>query len=114
KGLGFVIEMEAGLPESMASDRQLVEQILNNLLANALKFTERGQVAFRLARPEPSWRGRLRAEQAIALILSDTGPGIAPEHQRRIFAPFEQVESSSDRKHGGTGLGLAIAREFAT
>ena len=116
KRLNFVVEIAPGLPDAIATDRQRLGQILNNLLGNAFKFTDHGQVALRIDRPGPDVRfGRddLRAERTIAFAVSDTGMGIAPEHQERIFAPFEQVEAASDRRHGGTGLGLSIARELA-
>lgn len=115
KGLGFVVEVAPGLPASIATDRQRAAQVLNNLLANAIKFTEAGEVALRIGRPAPGAslaRPDLRAETAIAFTVSDTGVGIAPEHWERVFAPFEQVEAASDRRYGGTGLGLSIAREL--
>jgi CheY-like chemotaxis protein len=86
------------------------------LLANAIKFTEHGEVALRIGRPQPGAlfdRDDLRIDGTVAFAVSDTGVGIAPEHRVRVFAPFEQVEASSDRRYGGTGLGLSIARALA-
>jgi len=116
KGLDFVVEVSPEVPETIATDSQRLQQILTNLLANAIKFTERGKVTFRLESPEPDVRFRrddLRADRAVAFAVSDTGVGIAPEHRERIFFPFEQVDTASDRRYGGTGLGLAISRELA-
>jgi two-component system chemotaxis sensor kinase CheA len=106
KGLALVVDVAPGLPEEIATDRQRLTQILDNLLANAIKFTEHGEVALRF--------GTSQAGTRLAIAVADTGVGIAPEHRERVFAPFEQVESSSDRRYGGTGLGLTIARELAS
>ena len=117
KGLKFVIEVSPELPEIVATDRQRLDQILNNLIGNAIKFTDRGQVALQVARPGPHQRpqrGDLDPARTLLFAVSDTGIGIPPEFQQRIFEPFEQVESRSDRRYGGTGLGLPIARELAT
>ncbi|MES1165877.1 MAG: response regulator, partial [Verrucomicrobiota bacterium] len=116
KGLHLVIGKADGLPETILTDRQRLEQILNNLLANAIKFTERGQVTLRIDRPPAGvkfHREDLQPADAIALAVTDTGLGVAPENQDRIFAPFEQVDAAPDRRYGGTGLGLNIARELA-
>jgi signal transduction histidine kinase/ActR/RegA family two-component response regulator len=106
KKLEFSVSIDARLPAQIESDRRRVEQILNNLLGNAIKFTERGKVTLRLASPpeDPS---------LLALEIADTGMGIPLEHQGRIFAAFEQLDASADRRHGGSGLGLSIARELS-
>jgi CheY-like chemotaxis protein len=116
KGLAFEIEIGPDLPEVITTDRQRLDQILNNLLGNALKFTSHGKVAIRIVRPPagaPFRSNGLAADRAIAFEVRDTGVGIAPADQERVFAPFEQVEASPDRRYGGTGLGLSIAREIA-
>jgi CheY-like chemotaxis protein/HAMP domain-containing protein len=116
KGIGFRIEVAPGLPAVVATDRQRLERILVNLLGNALKFTERGEVVLRVMRPAAPiaiGRGTLDPATTIAFAVSDTGIGIPPGAQQRIFAPFEQAEARADRRYGGTGLGLAIARESA-
>ncbi|HKU43414.1 MAG TPA: response regulator [Polyangiales bacterium] len=116
KGLELIVELDPSLPEQFASDPQRVQQILNNLLGNALKFTQRGKVTLRFGRPAPDVQLRqaeLDVHDTLAISVADTGVGIAPEHQERIFAPFEQAEASQDRRYGGTGLGLSIARELA-
>ena len=116
KKLEFRVRIGESLPASIETDAQRVQQIVNNLLANAIKFTQRGQVSLEIRAPragERLGRAELEPERAVVISVSDTGVGIAPEHQERIFAPFEQVEAASDRRFGGTGLGLTIARELA-
>jgi CheY-like chemotaxis protein/signal transduction histidine kinase len=108
KGLRFAVEIAPGLPDTLTTDRRRVEQILNNLLGNAIKFTGAGEVALRIG------PALLRNERAVAFAVSDTGVGVAPEHQERIFSPFEQVDGAIDRRYGGTGLGLSISRELAS
>ncbi|MFO0746697.1 MAG: response regulator [Myxococcota bacterium] len=117
KGLSLVVEVAPDLPAQIRSDQQRVDQILTNLLGNAVKFSTSGTVALRIRRPGAETRFQrpeLRAEGTIALAVSDTGPGIAPRDRERIFAPFEQLDAKSDRRYGGTGLGLGLARELAT
>jgi CheY-like chemotaxis protein/Skp family chaperone for outer membrane proteins len=116
KGLRLATEVAATVPASISTDRQRVEQILNNLLANAIKFTPRGEVTLAIRRPDPDVtfrRDDLRPDHTVALVVSDTGLGIAAGDQERIFAPFEQVDAAPDRRYGGTGLGLNIAKELA-
>ncbi len=115
KGLGFRIERGEGLPSSLVTDRQRITQVLNNLIGNAIKFTERGEVSVRVYRPDATpARADLRDRPRIAFDVKDSGIGVRPEHRARIFEPFEQADPSTGRKHGGTGLGLAIVREIAT
>ena len=111
KSLGFTVEVAPDAPPRITTDRQRLEQVLNNLLGNAIKFTARGQVALRIGRP-PSGGGGRRADETVAFSVSDTGVGIAPADRERIFTPFEQVDTAIDRRYGGTGLGLSIAREM--
>ncbi len=116
KKLDFVVEVVPGLPETIITDGRRVEQILNNLVGNAIKFTEQGSVTLRIGKPAPTARLALNQplDRLIAISVTDTGIGIAPADQLRIFAPFEQLEASPDRRYGGTGLGLAIARQLAS
>jgi signal transduction histidine kinase/CheY-like chemotaxis protein/HAMP domain-containing protein len=103
KGLELHVAILPGTPATITSDKQRIEQILDNLLGNAIKFTEAGSVSLEVG----------SAAGGVAFRVVDTGIGIAPEQQDRIFAPFEQVDAKPDRRYGGTGLGLAIARELA-
>ncbi|CAM2063910.1 Response regulator [Sulfidibacter corallicola] len=95
--------MDASLPDVLADENRLF-QIMHNLVGNAIKFTEQGAVT---VTAEPL-DGRLR------ISVSDTGIGIAPEAQERVFETFEQADGSVSRTHGGTGLGLAIVRQLVT
>ncbi|HEX8695013.1 MAG TPA: ATP-binding protein [Longimicrobium sp.] len=100
---GLALEMEAGGAGRLRTDAGLVRQILTNLLGNSIKFTEAGAV-----------RVRTRREgETVTVEVEDTGPGIAPQHQDRVFEAFFQVDPSTTRKEGGTGLGLALSRDFA-
>jgi len=117
RGLEFAIEVAPAAPLSVTTDRQLLHQILRNLLANAFKFTERGRVELRI---EPAPAGLPfgsasleRASAVIAFAVSDTGIGISSEQLGRIFEAFQQADTSITRKYGGTGLGLTISREYA-
>ena len=107
KGLEFIVD--AGpLPPNLRGDPTRLQQALLNYTTNAVKFTERGRIILRVAPVEES-------ESAVLLRfeVQDTGMGIAPEAQSRLFASFEQADSSTARMHGGTGLGLAITRKLA-
>ncbi|HKO53725.1 MAG TPA: response regulator [Polyangiaceae bacterium] len=117
KSLRLVIAVEPGCPPSIVTDPQRVERILTNLLGNAIKFTDRGEVTLRIGRPSPFvqfTRPELNAKSCLALTVSDTGIGIAADAQERVFSPFEQLESHANRRYSGTGLGLAISRESVT
>jgi signal transduction histidine kinase/CheY-like chemotaxis protein len=115
KGLSFDVTIADDVPRAIFTDGQRLGQILTNLVGNAVKFTSRGGVRLAVRRPDPSVEFRaLRRETTIAFAVSDTGSGIAPEDQERIFEPFEQGDGAANRRHGGTGLGLAISRELAT
>jgi len=116
KGVAFRVEVADDLPATLVTDRQRLERILVNLLGNALKFTERGQITLRVGRPSkavPVGGGELEPNASVAFAVTDTGIGIPQSAQERIFAPFEQAEARADRRYGGTGLGLSIARESA-
>jgi signal transduction histidine kinase/DNA-binding NarL/FixJ family response regulator len=107
KGLLYVREFDADLPPAIVADGKRLEQVLLNLLGNAVKFTARGRVVLRvqcLASPDPG-RVRLRFE------AEDTGIGIAPEQLPALFRPFEQAAEVQSR-YGGTGLGLAISQQL--
>jgi len=114
--LAFHIELRQGLPETLPTDPQRLQQILNNLLSNAFKFTEKGKVEFvaeiATAGWSPSNEALHRASQVVAFRVLDTGIGIPVEKQNTIFEPFTQADGSTSRKFGGTGLGLSICREL--
>jgi len=104
KGVAFRITVDSGLPPEIVTDEQRLSQILKNLLSNAFKFTERGEVELQL---RPGGQDRIR------IAVRDTGIGIAPEQQEVIFNAFQQANGSIARTYGGTGLGLSISRELA-
>ena len=108
KGLRLLVHVDAEAPHLLRGGRQHLRQILINLVANAVKFTERGHVALRV--------GLMRVEDKVSLLrfdIADTGAGIAPEAQASIFQSFTQADGATNRRFGGTGLGLAIVRELA-
>jgi CheY-like chemotaxis protein/HAMP domain-containing protein len=109
RGLRLAVEVAAEVRTTIVTDRQRVEQILNNLLGNAIKFTERGEVTLRVSTAATALSSQ---RDGVVFAVSDTGLGIAPADQVRIFAPFEQVDAAIDRRYGGTGLGLSISREL--
>jgi signal transduction histidine kinase len=107
KGLRFVCDMPADLPPAAEGDERRLRQVLLNLVGNAVKFTDAGEVRLAVSAQPGAAPGcaRLRFE------VSDTGVGIAPEELDRIFRPFEQA-GSIDQRAGGTGLGLSISRQL--
>ena len=113
KGLALHLDLPAGM-EPVVSDRVRIEQVLLNLLNNAVKFTDHGEVAL-VARVIAEFQSRnLPSPQpAVRLRVTDTGIGIKPEDLPKLFQPFRQVDSGPTRKHEGTGLGLAICRRLA-
>src|SRR4029079_9654263 len=100
----LVFEDEEALPE-MYSDEAKISQILRNFISNALKFTERGEIRVTATVAEEGRR--------VVFSVADTGIGIAPEDQERIFSEFGQVENPLQRRFKGTGLGLALSRKLA-
>jgi CheY-like chemotaxis protein/signal transduction histidine kinase len=111
KGVLLSCELEPDAPLRLVTDRQRLERILANLLSNALKFTQSGQVTLRIARARGALAERVSGD-AVAFTVADTGLGIPEAARERVFAPFEQVKGQRDT-HAGTGLGLPIARESA-
>jgi two-component system sensor histidine kinase/response regulator len=107
KKLSLVSRINSTLPTSLRGDPHRLQQVLLNLLGNAVKFTEKGGVTLVVSsQPVDSQSCNLRFD------VQDTGIGIAPEAQAKLFAPFIQADSSTTRKYGGTGLGLAISRKI--
>jgi signal transduction histidine kinase/HAMP domain-containing protein/ActR/RegA family two-component response regulator len=114
KGLGYSIEVADGSPGGLVTDPQRLRQVLKNLLANAFKFTEVGEVRVELRVADDGWSRAVEslaeAESVLAISVCDTGVGIEPEDQRRIFEAFAQGDGTTSRRFGGTGLGLSICR----
>jgi two-component system, sensor histidine kinase and response regulator len=99
--------INANVPEEVIGDAQRLRQVLNNLIGNAVKFTERGEISVTV--------DCIEEEDEIALLnfeVKDTGIGISQENFQKLFHSFNQVDSSTTRKYGGTGLGLAISKEL--
>src|SRR5688572_23345773 len=117
KNLRFNIEMDENLPDTMETDVQRLNQILKNLLSNAFKFTEKGEVKLRIYEAHQNWKQHHynldHAKKVVAFEIRDTGIGISKDKQNIIFEAFQQAEGSTSRKYGGTGLGLSISRGLA-
>jgi HAMP domain-containing protein/signal transduction histidine kinase/DNA-binding response OmpR family regulator len=117
KGLEFSIELGENLAgETIITDAKRLQQVLKNLLSNALKFTEQGTVRLRMERVAAGWSPThsvlSRVKSVIAFSVSDTGIGIPQDKQRIIFEAFQQADGTTSRRYGGTGLGLSISREL--
>ena len=107
KKLGLAIDLDAGVPRALKGDPLRLGQVLTNLLNNAVKFTERGEVRLSASVLEQSGeRVKLRFS------IQDTGIGMSAEQARQLFQPFVQADSSTSRKYGGTGLGLTISKRL--
>ncbi|MBX3670179.1 MAG: PAS domain-containing protein [Rhodocyclaceae bacterium] len=103
KHLDFVVEIAPHLPAWVRGDPLRLRQVLVNLLSNAFKFTDHGEVALSV----------YAGSEGVAFDVRDTGSGMSAEQLARLFQPFEQADGSTTRKYGGTGLGLAISRKLA-
>lgn len=118
QGLEFSIGTAPGGPETLVTDLQRLRQILKNLLANAFKFTAHGEVSVVIGSADSGWNPENEslegALEVVAFTVTDTGIGIEPEDQDRIFEEFAQGDGSTGRAHGGTGLGLSISRNLAS
>ncbi|NRR33337.1 response regulator [Oxalobacteraceae bacterium] len=104
KQLAFAVQIAPGLPSTLISDRQRLEQILKNLLSNALKFTSAGRIALDVSSHDGD---------SLSFSVQDSGIGIRSEDQQSIFEAFQQADGTTSRKYGGTGLGLSISRDLA-
>jgi two-component system sensor histidine kinase/response regulator len=107
KGLDLVFDLDPEAPSSVIGDRLRLLQVLLNIIGNAIKFTEKGEVLVRVGVV-----GRHGRELQLQVLVRDTGIGIPPEKQDKVFQFFEQADSSTTRRYGGTGLGLAISRQI--
>ena len=108
KGLEFAVEAAPETPTELCTDRQRLRQVLGNLLANAVKFTQHGHVMLSVGQAS---RRTPDGGDVLAFSVADTGIGIAPENLGTIFGAFQQGDGTLSRRYGGTGLGLSIARE---
>lgn len=103
KGLSMRVEADSKLPGTLTGDEARIEQVLSNLVVNAIKFTKRGGITIRVFKDGPAhW----------ALQVKDTGIGISAEDQALIFEPFRQADETTSRQYGGVGLGLAIVQQL--
>jgi signal transduction histidine kinase len=107
KGLELVCHAAADVPDALVGDADRLRQILINLVGNAIKFTEQGEVAVWIERARQAG-----AESEVHFAVADTGIGIAADKQQAILEPFTQADGSTTRQYGGTGLGLAIAKQL--
>ncbi|MGQ0629986.1 MAG: ATP-binding protein [Sporichthyaceae bacterium] len=116
KGLTLHVEVDPDLPE-LVTDAQRLQQILRNLLANAVKFTHAGSVTLRVVAADPALVPALpslaTSPTVFAFVVSDTGIGIPADKLALVFEAFQQADGTTSRKYGGTGLGLSISRELA-
>src|SRR5690606_17960566 len=107
KGLELVYAVADDIPNDLEGDASRLRQVLTNLVTNAIKFTETGEVIVRVELAQ-----QLPHEARVQFTVSDTGIGISPRDQSRIFEPFVQADGSTSRRHGGVGLGLAISNQL--
>jgi PAS domain S-box-containing protein len=108
KGIELVFDTDPALPNCLRGDPLRLRQVLVNFASNAVKFTERGEIAIRIAKAGNGTQDVVR----VRFEVSDTGIGMSPDEQARLFRSFGQVDSSITRRYGGTGLGLAISKKL--
>jgi signal transduction histidine kinase/DNA-binding response OmpR family regulator/HPt (histidine-containing phosphotransfer) domain-containing protein len=111
KHVELVTQVAPDVPDALVGDALRLRQVLTNLVGNAFKFTEKGEVVVKVRRAEGESLSPESVDLAVA--VRDTGVGIPKEHQTRLFQAFAQADASTSRKYGGTGLGLAISRRLA-
>ncbi len=107
KGLELAYQITSDVPDTLVGDPGRLRQILLNLIGNAIKFTDHGEVILRVLN-----ESQTQTEVILHFIVTDTGMGISPEKHETIFRAFEQIDASSTRQHTGTGLGLAIVSQL--
>jgi CheY-like chemotaxis protein/HAMP domain-containing protein/GAF domain-containing protein len=117
KKIGFDVALADGLPKSIRTDEKRLQQVLKNLISNAIKFTEQGSVNLNISIETEGWNSDhailSQAATVIAFSVVDTGIGIAEDKQHIIFEAFQQAVGATNRIYGSTGLGLSISREIA-
>ncbi len=111
KGVALGAYIEPGTPEWLNGDSARIRQVLTNILGNASKFTEKGEIGIKI-REVKDQENNLDREVTLLFEITDTGIGITPEVRSHLFQPFSQGDSSTSRKYGGTGLGLAISKRL--
>jgi two-component system sensor histidine kinase/response regulator len=109
KGLDFKYELRPDVPEDVVGDADRIRKILNNLVGNAIKFTEQGEVFVRVEEESQE-----AAVTCLRIIVKDTGIGIPADKRKTIFEPFSQADGAMTRKYGGTGMGLAVCSRLVT
>ncbi|HHB92099.1 MAG TPA: response regulator, partial [Thioploca sp.] len=115
KKIKFTLTITDDVPKILLTDSQRIKQIINNLLSNALKFTNEGEVKLIVQRPIkiPTNLDMLELNKTIIISVIDSGIGIPDDKQQSIFEAFQQADGSTSRRYGGTGLGLSISRKLA-
>ena len=115
RGISLTISSDTAVPRSLVGDAMRLQQILINLVGNAIKFTAQGRVVLRVARADGGAAAYQYGADAVGLrfVVCDTGIGMDLEQQSRLFEAFNQADASTTRRYGGTGLGLAICRQLA-
>src|SRR5436190_3270458 len=109
KGLELACYVEGNVPNGVLGDPGRLRQVIVNLIANAIKFTERGEIVLRVIADR-----KIQDNVILRFSITDTGIGISPEKQKLIFEPFTQADNSTTREYGGTGLGLAICSQLVS
>ena len=110
KGIEVICAIDASTPVKVRGDGDRLKQVVLNLVSNAIKFTQSGEVEVRTELVE----GTRERHHMIKVSVRDTGIGIPPESQSKLFSRFSQVDSSTTRNYGGTGLGLAISKQSSS
>jgi PAS domain S-box-containing protein len=110
KNIELLCYVDPGLPSWVVGDKTRLQQILINLVGNAIKFTEGGEVSIKAEPAKMSGEDNLTKQVGVHFRVSDTGIGISEDHQKKIFEKFSQADSSTTRRFGGTGLGLSISK----
>ncbi len=114
RGIYFKTEIDAGVPDNLFTDRQRLDQIIKNLVSNALKFTQEGGVTVKFRKNDNPGKVKGYEGESICVDVIDTGIGIPEDKQQAIFEAFQQADGSISRKFGGTGLGLSISKQLAS
>ena len=114
KGIELLVDIDMAAPKVVLGDPLRLQQILTNLVSNAIKFTESGMILLSVREDTQAGESVENDQVVLAFAVKDTGAGIAPEYRHMLFEPFSQADTSSTRKHEGTGLGLSICKQLVT